>query len=281
MKVSVNPNFVSRVFVHNFDGVFAYDAITTVPGQQDCTVNFDFPQGGNQDTLMSVTSLIGANIQCVQSSGAASAENVDVSSFTIPFTTVNTEGNSILIDVFALRDLFDDFVVTDSLGNTYNQTFLTAPPSAPADLWGQYIALGIAGGANTITITMSANPGVGTAIDWAIAIHEYSGVLQSGGPLQQVPITSSSLVQPTPITMTIPITVPVNQFIHMAVFSHSFNVGTTVTVPSATPGTPGGLPLIPPTYVAINDKTIPIYSLNFPMSNCEEQNPCRQRYPLL
>ena len=107
----------------------------------------------------------------VQSASNAAAS---VTSLAKAFSTPNASGNLLLccVGVFNFSSVFNDPVVTDSLGNTW--TLLLATPRGSGLLGDNcaylFAAYNCKGGSNTITVTVGTS---GTDIDFAI--HEYSG----------------------------------------------------------------------------------------------------------
>ncbi len=94
----------------------------------------------------------------------------------VAFSSSNTAGNCIIVDVLG-SEVFGGhgtWTPSDSQGNTYTQIG-TRPLVNNYSAW-QFVALNIAAGANTVTVTYS-DPGALISYLTTFAIQEYSGVL--------------------------------------------------------------------------------------------------------
>lgn len=229
------PALTQRVLAHNFDGVWTWDGISLGIGDQLAAVSQTYT--GSQDMLGGIVALRGPSPGFVQGAGSASAANVDVGTFTQAFASGNATGNCLVVDVFGLLDVPDTFAISDSAGNTYVQVYFENTGSfGGGDCWSTFVALNCAAGANTVTITVN---GIGSnkAQDWAIAVHEYSGVLTAGavdsfGVDHVLAATNASAIN---LNVT---TTGTAELIHVAVFTHQYNVA--VTTIAVSPNGPGG-----------------------------------------
>ncbi len=158
-------SFVSRVAVSNSNTLSTFDAAAAVAS----TYSTDFTLACNNYMVTALTALKGVG-GYVQSAGNATS----AASFTVTqaFAFNNTAGNCIVVDVVMTWNVIIPYTVTvtDSQGNTYTQVFASA---FGLNQTNQFVAFGIAAGANTVTVTMSGSSGTPGAP--TVAIHEYSG----------------------------------------------------------------------------------------------------------
>jgi len=229
------PTMTARVNIHNFDGVWTWDGLSIGVGDQTVAISQTYT--GSQDMLGCIVALRGGSPAFVQGTGSASAASVDAGTFTQAYGSDNTSGNCLVVDVFGLLDVPDTFAISDSQGNTYTQVFFEHTGAfGGGDCWSTFVALNCAAGANTVTITVNGS-GSGKAQDWAIAVHEYSGV-QTAGAIDSFGV-DDVLAQTNVSAVTLDVTTTgVAELIHVAVFTHQYNAGTmTIAPPRFTPNT--------------------------------------------
>jgi hypothetical protein len=155
----------------------------------------------------------------VQKASNVSASNV--TTLAKAFTNNNTAGNSIVVVCGAGNN--GTLTVTDSQSNTYYSAVVQANSTTfEAQI---FFATGIAGGANTVTVTNG-----GSAASMAMQIYEVSGLIaQAGNVLGQT--TSSTGTSASPTASNIAVGFP-NELAFLGVA-----VGTAAQAVSATSGT--------------------------------------------
>jgi len=115
-----------------------------------------------------------------------------VSTLAVSFTSSTTAGN-LLIACFAFSSTVTFQSISDTQGNTFTQ-FGTEVLFSPKKLR-CYYASSILGGADSVTITVSANSGLD------LYIHEVSGVQKNSSPLDQG-CTATSTTSPVSCSVT-------------------------------------------------------------------------------
>lgn len=105
---------------------------------------------------------------------ANSGFNLVVQNVTISFTSPNTSGNCLVVDLLVVEPLSGGTVtVSDSLGNSY--TTVISQETIGSTIVQTSACLGCKAGANNVNVSYSHSGGL--LADWImVAIHEYSGV---------------------------------------------------------------------------------------------------------
>jgi len=208
-----------RTFAHNFDGIWSWDGPAASTATYVVTMTQTY--SGNQDMVAGLISFKGTSIHFVQAAAAASPQNVFVDGFTMAFPAATTPGNAIVVDLFMLNGNPDHFEVTDTQGNTYHRIF-ELNPIFTGNQFASFYTTGIVGGANLISIVVKPPTNPGDILDWAAAIHEYSGFDSS--PVDAFG-TGHVEVQPDVSTVTASAAAAAGELLHAFVATHSFHAG--------------------------------------------------------
>jgi len=109
----------------------------------------------------------------VQSVTISHTDGGGFTTWTIALSADNAAGNALVLDIWfnAGTAIAGPVTVSDSNGNTWTNEVLSHP-AFQGQFAGIFVALGIAAGPNTVTITMG---GAHPFTDLAVALHEYPG----------------------------------------------------------------------------------------------------------
>ena len=175
----MDMSWTAREANNNYDGIFTWDTF----GQPGGTSAALTAQSATQDLSGVLISLeTGSSCSFVQSNSFCSASSVNASSVSIAFNNPN-KNNCALVLFFgcltfygaSFKQFLETITVSDSNGNTW----VPVPPGATDFERMMFVTSGGVSGSNTVTIT-TTQTGTNAFIDYAIAIHEYAGVL---GPI--------------------------------------------------------------------------------------------------
>lgn len=264
-------------------GIYVWDSIAAWPGEQAAGITQLFSDPFTTDALIQAITYTGQFPQFIQANSTSSASSApDPNNFSIAFNAPVKAGNGIVVAVFAYMEAQSNFVVTDSAGNTYGQHNLSTYATFGGPYWAYFSSIGVVGGATTVNIKTVGTGGgsTGAIINYTVAVMEYGGIVHGDA------VSASFNLTINPPSFTSPLTVTssqVNELLLVTLIDQNFiPLNNPQNLPEIlTTSTPPQPLLVPPGIEHVNDKTLPVYSLNWPMSDCEEKNPCRKRYPLI
>lgn len=245
------------------DNPSTYDSILSWPAS--CT-------GVNQGILTGLASEAG--IQFVQGASNTSSAT-GVTSASISFAENNRIGSRLFLGVAFGAGTFiaGNVTVSDSNGNSWGQ-FSAGNPAFQPDFLQLWVTTAlIKSAANTVTVTYDGSNPLNTISLIAVEYVDSGIATVSGEMYGTGPVFGTG----SPVDLSVTITQPSPLLI---LLSSTNSIGCTGFA-----ATGGGTEIpqiaLPVTILSINDKTLPVYSLRFPMSDCEQKDPCRERYPLL
>ena len=224
--------------------------------------------GINQGLL---ASLSGTNITVTQTATAATAPFAPINSASILAGFITAGSAIVLIASFGAGTyVAGNTTVSDTLGNVWINLVAGNPDFQP-DFLQLWYCLGSSGGSDTVTLTYD---GTFQIEGVSLTTVEYRGV--DGVFTQGAYGAGPSFGTGSPIDLTITTTTP--SLLMLATSATMACPGASVTGGGqlSVPGTG-----VPPSILPIDDKTLPTYSLNWPMSDCDDKNPCLKRYPLI
>lgn len=261
--------------------MWTWDTPVNVAGftSSEITQNFSGGTGQKPDCYCNVIAITGP-ATFIQSNQESSLPLLNIETFSLPFLGDNS-GGFIIVDIWLNMSADSDILsVEDTNGNVYVRVLGNTNVTNNV-YWYTFIAPNILPGANEVTIVTHGIGGgsVGQIFQWSMTISEYSGV--TGVNASTTVFSEDNFINPLVIDFSL--TVPrAPELLHAFVVDNKFAalVAPNTSLTFVTTFSPSPLIAGPPP-ISINDKTLPIYSLNFPMSNCEQRNPCRQHYPLL
>lgn len=176
--MSWNP----RVSAHNADGISTWDSYSGATGASGTVT----AQNALEDLGAGLIGLAtGGSATYIQSASLCSAASVDASTFSIPFTSDTAAGNCLILVMGCVtffggqfKSFLGDIAVTDSQGNQWQPLSLGDNEAYWRMAW---ICCPCGAGPNTVTVT-TTQTGISAFINFAAAIHEYSGVLPLNPP---------------------------------------------------------------------------------------------------
>lgn len=166
-----------RVADHNGDGISTYDSAARFAGNYTGVFTPAYSSIGAGAIAVALRSS-GPAIVYIQGASACTPYHFGPpwkTTESCAFTSPNTAGNAIVVDLLMPVDNFGDpaAVVTDTQGNTYHLICRQESPIFTFVWTATYIAWNIAAGANTVTVN-TAN-----CAALSMAVHEYSGTSPS------------------------------------------------------------------------------------------------------
>lgn len=161
-------SFTQRVNVGAANVVLeTFDSQVLLPAEYSATVTLPC-----NDQLTGAMVALKGNASFVQAASSAGSSSVYTAS--CAFSANNTAGNQIIVAVAVAAGIgLLNVAISDTQGNSYTQIVGPLHDLSGAQFISLFLATGIAGGANTISVTIS-NAGAPGIIN--LALHEYSGI---------------------------------------------------------------------------------------------------------
>jgi hypothetical protein len=266
-------------------GIWTFDTSANLTGLQAGSISQQWSVTSPwPNVLWQAISLQGPNPIFVQANAQA-VQYIDPqpnpNGFSMAISDPVTNGSTLVIDIFGFLEAQSNFAVTDSAGNNYTQEISSTYDPFGGHYWTSFVATNVIGGEITINVATFGTGGGSTGVlyQWSMAAHEYSGV--STVDSATIGHTLSADVTNPDVTDFSITTSQNSEILHLAVFDNNWEplVSPAVSPTIQTTNTPYQPILLPPAIQPVNDKTLPIYSLNFPMRKCID--PCTRIYDLI
>lgn len=168
----------SRIDAHNYNGIETFDSIAATAATYGGTATWPGTCNTvNWAAIIAFKRSSGTPAYVQGNNKASTYVGGGFNTYTIAFTSNNTLHNCIIVAVaFNTAIALSGITLTDSNSNTYKAIFGGHVPGS-SDFIMCFIAVNVAAGANTITLTQVVGQSDMQAV--SVAIHEYSGILNT------------------------------------------------------------------------------------------------------